>query len=52
MEEKDYMIFELCRIQKEIEKIIIKLDPESVAYMDLVNAVIEIDGARKRIKEG
>lgn len=52
MNDRDCMIFELIRIQKDIEKIIIKLDPESIEYMDLINAVLEIDSARKRIKEG
>ncbi|MCQ2087979.1 MAG: hypothetical protein MJZ37_07985 [Bacilli bacterium] len=51
MDEKDLMIHKLNLISKELDGIIIKLEPESVEYKDLISASIEIYAATKRIKE-
>lgn len=51
MDEKDLMIHKLNLLRQELDGIIIKLEPESVEYQDLISASVEIYAASKRIKE-
>lgn len=51
MEENEYISHKLNLIRQELDGIIIKLEPESVEYQDLISASVEIYAATKRIKE-